>query len=285
MALSMFLFAALELLGARTIREGSVLQVVWLRYFFHLVLMLALLAPRVGLEFVRTSRPILQLARSLTMLVMPACFALGTGGATAVHVFGVFWMNPLLVLLLTSGAGDRPSGRTWLAAVAGWCGAMAVYQPPVASMGASVVYGIGMAACFGAYIVMTRALDRTERLLTNQFYSAVGVFVVLTVSGFGWKPVSPMTLVGGVLVAAVGWLSLAALDVALRHARPSELAAFLFSQIVIYELAKAVLQRRPPGPTVAIGLIVIVGAMTAVALEARTTEGSGSRTTCDTNNE
>jgi hypothetical protein len=171
--------------------------------------MLALQASRVGLEFVRTSRPVLQLARSLTMLLMPACLALGTGGAKPVHVFGVFWIDPLLVLLLTSGAGDRPSGRTWVAIVAGWCGAMAVYQPPVASIGASVVYGIGMAASFAGYVVMTRAVHDTDTLLTNQFYSALGVFVALTPAvGFFWNVPSTRMVVGSG-PRGCGWLALA----------------------------------------------------------------------------
>ena len=274
MALAMLLFAALEMLGARTIKEGSVLQVVWLRYLFHLALMIVVLAPRSGLGFVRTSRPILQIVRSLTMLVMPACYALGTGGATALDVFGVFWVSPLLVLLFTSWVGDRASGWTWLASGLGWCGAIAVYQPPLAAMGVSAVYAVGMAASFSAYIVITRALDRTEGLLTNLFYTAIGVFVVLTASGAAWKPASALTLVGAALVAAVGWLSLAALDLALRNARPSQLATFLFSQIVVYETAKAALGGRVPGVADTLGLVAIIGAMVAAALEARTDQAS-----------
>ena len=47
-----------------------VLLVVWLRYLSQSVLMLALFAPRMGLDLVRTQRPWLQLVRGLSLVAI-----------------------------------------------------------------------------------------------------------------------------------------------------------------------------------------------------------------------
>ncbi|MEH6496452.1 MAG: EamA/RhaT family transporter, partial [Pseudomonas marincola] len=50
------------------------LQVVWARYFFHMLLMTLLLAPKLKMDLVRTVKPKLQIFRSMLLLGATVCF-------------------------------------------------------------------------------------------------------------------------------------------------------------------------------------------------------------------
>jgi drug/metabolite transporter (DMT)-like permease len=116
-----------------------------------------------------------------------------------------------------------------------------------------------MAATFGLYVVLTAELDRTESFLTNLFYSALGVFVPLTLAlPLWWQPLTSRALAGGAVVGILGWLTLAAMDLALRRDRPSRLAIFLFSQIVAQEFLSALLGRHYSRLQL-LGIVIVTG--------------------------
>ena len=53
MGISMVLWVAIDVFAAGLLRESPIPQVVWLRYLFHIGLMIAVLGPTAGLSFVR----------------------------------------------------------------------------------------------------------------------------------------------------------------------------------------------------------------------------------------
>ena len=61
--LSVFLFSAMDTLAKLMLRSYPLPPLIWARYTVHLVFMLLLLAPRIGLDLVRTRRPGLQILR------------------------------------------------------------------------------------------------------------------------------------------------------------------------------------------------------------------------------
>ena len=245
MALSMVFWIATEAGGAAVLQNTPIPQVVWLRYLVHLGVMLVVFGPRHGVGLVRTSRPMLQLGRSLLMLGMPLSFMIAAREMPPARVWGGFWMTPTLILLLARMGGARVAWSRWLLAAMGWLGAMAVYGPPLPQP-LALAATFGMAATFSLYVIWTAELDRTESFLTNLFYSALGVFLGLSVGlPWWWTPLTVRAVAGGAVVACFGWLTLAAMDLALRLDRPSRLAVFFFSQIPAHELLLGLAGHRP----------------------------------------
>lgn len=261
MALSMALWVALETFGAYTMRGTPLPQVVWLRYAFHLLLMLVLLGPRYGLGFVRTSRPVLHIVRSLLMFVMPISFWLGVQAFRPADVMGVFWVVALLVLVSTAFGRGGLTVRVGAAMLIGCLGILAIYRPHLHAMGrAALVWPVAMAVSFSLYVVLTKTLDRTESVLTNLFWSAIAVFVVLSLSvpAF-WQPVGPRAIVGAIGIAGLGLASLAALDLSIRRGSPAGIAPLLLLQPVFEWLVHVLVAGRGPGFLGTSGVVVTIG--------------------------
>lgn len=215
-------------------------QIVWLRYGFHLALMCLFLGIPSRFSFIRTHRPWLQLGRSLMMLVMPLSVALAIRETEWDNVAPLFWTAPLFVLIMASFAGERTSGRSWIAVSLAVLGVLAMNGPSLDAMSQVALPSLAAAASFAGYIVLTRVLDRTEPLLTNMFHSALGVFIALSIPlATFWVPLSARQIVGALMVAVCGWITLWLLELGLRRDSPGRLAPVLFLQALLEWAARA----------------------------------------------
>ncbi len=269
MCAAMVMWTVTEAVGGLFLRGMPILQIVWLRYAFHLLLMLLAFGVPLRLRFLRTGRPFLQISRSLLMLTMPICFAVALGGAAQSEVMGAFWIAPVLVLMMAPLTGERVPILAWITTITAWLGAIMIYRPPFAGMGWAAGAALGMAASFSAYIAMTRVLDRTESLLTNLFYSAVGVFVALSVAlPFFWSPITPRVMLGGMAVAVSGLGALYLLDLSVRGDSMARLAPFLYTQVLI-EMGLRMGRGFGHQTYLEVGAAITVSALAAAFLGAR----------------
>ena len=217
-----------ELLGAHLQKTYSGYQIVWTRYVVHLAFMLAVWGRMRPLALLHTRRPVFQMARSLLMVVMPAAWLVSLSRGVAPQTMGAcLLLTPLLVLLAaTIALGERPSRTNWSVAVV-----LAVAAGIFALLGdvpaMTLAFPLAVAVSLGLYIAMTRSL-RDEGTLTNLFYTALGVALVLT-------PLMPRIWVwpglhDWLVLAAIGlagFASLLALDRATATAPASSLGPVL----------------------------------------------------------
>jgi len=217
-----------ELLGAHLQKTYSGYQIVWTRYVVHLAFMLAVWGRMRPLALLHTRRPVFQMARSLLMVAMPAAWLVSLSRGVAPQTMGAcLLLTPLLVLLAaTIALGERPSRTNWSVAVV-----LAVAAGIFALLGdvpaMTLAFPLAVAVSLGLYIAMTRSL-RDEGTLTNLFYTALGVALVLT-------PLMPRIWVwpglhDWLVLAAIGlagFASLLALDRATATAPASSLGPVL----------------------------------------------------------
>jgi drug/metabolite transporter (DMT)-like permease len=125
-----FLWALTEVVAQRAAAGHSLLQVVWVRYAAHILLMLAVFGPRRGRELVHTERPVLQLARALMMLVMPLSFLFASREMPTRTVLSIFWLAPQVVLVLSMILlRESASWRCWVVGIAGLGCILPLLQP------------------------------------------------------------------------------------------------------------------------------------------------------------
>jgi drug/metabolite transporter (DMT)-like permease len=228
------LWAAIEALGAVVLHRYSPYQVVWVRYAVHLAVMLAVWGWRQPRSLLGTRRPVFQLARSMLMLGMPASWIIGMqSGMAPSTLMCLFWLNPLLILLLAwLFLHERISAPLWLATAGAACGAVILHPPGGLEAVALLALPLAMALCFSLYVIMTRSL-RTESTMTNLFYTALGVFLALTPAMPGlWVMPQPLD---ALVMGAIGVLGLAALYLLDRMAAAGPVsvsAPFAYLQIV-----------------------------------------------------
>ena len=238
------LWVVLEaVVGAQLKGNYNLMQVVWSRVGVHLVTLAMLFGWRQPSRLWRTRRPVFQLVRSLLMFVMPFSFALSLGlGLHADTVWAVFWIAPLLVIATAHVMiGERAPLLVWGLAASGTLAAAVVHPPTRPSSPLLLVLPIAMALSFSVYVVMTRRL-RDEPVLANLFYTALGVFLVLTpMMPHVWITPTAHDLVVMIGIGTIGLLALYALDRAAAGAPVSLTASALYFYIPCLQLVLVLL--------------------------------------------
>jgi drug/metabolite transporter (DMT)-like permease len=235
----------------------SAYQVVWTRYGVHLVALGIIVARRPGI-MVKTRRPLLQAGCSLSMLAMPAGFIMAARAGSIEAIHGVFWLSPILALVVASCAGERVGGRLWLLSFCGWGSALLLTtaRPPTA-IGA-VAGALVMAGSFAFYLVGMRRLAG-ESAASKLFYTAAGVFLFLSfaVSRF-YRPPDPSSWSAMLAIGLLGLVALFAFDRALELVPAAAVAPVLFIQPAFSFALSLLRTGHPVGLGVRIGLVLQV---------------------------
>jgi drug/metabolite transporter (DMT)-like permease len=223
-----------EVVGSRLQGQYHLMQIVWCRYAVHLLALLLLFGWTDPGRLWRTGRPAFQLLRSLCMLVMPLTFALALQTSVRPNsVWALFWLAPLAALLIARWVlGERCSPAVWATTGMATVVALAILSPGADVLSPAVVLPLLMGLSFAVYLAMTRRLTG-EAVRANLFYTAFGVFAVLT-------PFMPMVWVtpsaGDAIVltgiGVVGLLALFLLDRAVALAPLGVSTPFLFAHVL-----------------------------------------------------
>jgi hypothetical protein len=266
-----------EELGSRLRQPIPLTQIVWCRYASHLTLVVLIWGRRTPSQLWRTSRPTLQIGRSLLMLVMPLSFgaAVAFGGGLSA-VWAAFWIAPLLILLFAAPiTRERMPLWIWLVTAMACVGAVAVIAPSSAVRGWSLIGAGAMAGSFALYVVLTRVL-RSEPLATNLFYTAFGVFVPLTLLMLrDWQMPSLHDAVILFAIGALGLLALFALDRAASTAPVWWSAPFLALQVATVSLVRWSGGEGGMGRAAPLGLLLIAAAVLATWLTGARSSDAG----------
>lgn len=254
------LWAAIEGIGVLLANDHNPLQVVWVRYATHLLFLVALFAPSRGKALVRTTRLRLQLVRGLLMLLMPLCFLAALSLSEPEDVLGVFWIVPLLTMVLSVWLlRERVESWRWPVVLGGWIGALLILRPSSGALGLSTLPALGMALCLALYLVMT-ALLRDQSTLTNLVYTATCVLAPLSLLVPAvWSMPTVRTLA---LMAAIGLLGLGALfmfDRAIDMAPVSGVAPMLYTQPLWALVLAVVIGDDHLGKAGLLGAVLVAG--------------------------
>jgi len=254
------LLASQDALSKSLTAVYPLLLVVWLRYLSQSVLMLALFAPRMGLNLLRTQRPWLQLVRGLSLVAITLLFYsalrfIPLGEATA-----VIFLAPLVVIVLSATwLKEHISRGLWLSVGVGLLGVLLIVRPGGALFTPAILLPLGAAFCFGLYQLLTRRLSSTDHPATSNFLSAlVGTLSVSVLLPWFWQ--TP-TLVDGLLMATLGATAMTGhmlLTHAYRFGSAASLAPFTYVQIVTATVLGMLFFDHTPDLWAILGMAVII---------------------------
>lgn len=253
-----------EVVGARLQKAYPLMQVVWCRYAVHLLLLLAIFAWLQPQRLWRTQRPGFHLLRSLCMLVMPLSFVAALqAGVHADAVWSLFWLAPLMLLPIAARwLGERASARTWWTSLGGSLSAALMLWPRQGlPLGVGLLLPLVMALSFAVYVVMTRSL-RTEAVQANLFYTAFGVFAVLTpfIPAL-WVMPTPADALVLAAIGAVGLIALLLLDRAAAAAPLSLAGPALYVYLPALALVDWWLDGGAPGQRMMLAVALVAALM------------------------
>ncbi|MEF2072502.1 DMT family transporter [Consotaella aegiceratis] len=254
------LIASMDGFGKALTGELPVLQVVWARYFFHTVVMTAILLRTSGTNFLRTRRPVLQLTRGgllivVTVLIYTAMPHISLADATAIQFFAPVLVTVLSVFFL----GERIGLHRIVAVIAGFVGVLMIVQPGFGETNPYLLLPLVAALALAGYFMMTRKLSGTEEADSTLFNTTAAGAVVLTlVVPLVWETPSLPMLGQMVALGTFGALGHACLVRGFAQAPASVLSPFLYSQVLFATLYTVVLFGDPLRPSLIAGTGLLV---------------------------
>src|SRR6266436_2771736 len=170
----------------------EIMQVVWARYTFALLLTFIISNPLNHPGLLRTARPALQIVRAAILLgsTMLNFFALKY--LRLDQVFAIAFSTPFMVAALSGPAlGEWVGPRRWAAIAVGMFGVLVVTRPGFGQFHPAVILAVLSTFCYAFYFLSTRVLSRTDSNETTLFYSnGVGAVLMLPVVPFFWTAVT-----------------------------------------------------------------------------------------------
>ncbi len=262
-----YLLAAIGLLGlmevgVKTLTESlSVGQILWARFFFHLVAAWPIFMI-IGLRSVaRTERPVLQCVRSLLQLLATLGVFLALDHAPLAEAISIHYLAPLIVTALALPLlGERVSLGRWLAVIAGFAGVVIILRPGFEGAPWGASFALISAVSYALFQIMTRVLGITDRPWTTMFYTPlVGAAVASLVVPFVWiAPTSEQWLILvalGILAAVAHYM----LIKAFQRTEASGLQPYNYVHIVWASILGIVFFGVVPGAWTLLGAALIVG--------------------------
>jgi len=167
----------------------SMAEIVWARYFGHLVYMIVLFMPRRGLRLFATHRLSGQIARSLLLFASTVSFFLGLKGVSLAMAASINFIGPFIVTALSVPLlGERVGLRRWSAVVIGFIGALIIIRPGTGAVHWSALFIVVNATCYALYQILSRRLAAVDPPETTITYVALaGVVVASLWLPFDWR--------------------------------------------------------------------------------------------------
>ncbi len=235
-------------------------QVVWARYAFNLLALLALLRLR-RRALVPSRRLALQLARGLAMVAATAAMILSLRLLPMAETYAVGFVSPVLVALLAGPLlGERVDARRWAAALGGFAGVLLVLRPGSGIFGVAALAPLAMAVFFALYQLATRVLGRSDPPETTMFHSAwVGTAVTTPLLAPVWHVPTPAEWALMALMGGLGLASHLAMIRAFALAPASRLSPLVYSQMIWAVAFGWLVFGDLPDPWTVVGAVVVAG--------------------------
>lgn len=232
---AVFMFSAMDTLAKFMLSaDYPVAGLIWARYAVNLLVMLALLWPRMGGKLFRTTRPGLQLVRGLLLVASTLCFYLALRYLPLAEAAAISFVGPVLTTILAGWLlRERASGSQWVAVLLGFAGVLIIIRPGGGLFTPAAVFPLLTAVLFSFYQIVTRKMSGHEHNYTTLFYTAlIGGIVASLALPFGWQ--NPTLIQAAIMfgMGVFGGYGHYLLIRAVEYASPASLAPFGYSQLV-----------------------------------------------------
>ena len=248
-----------------------VLQIVWARYFFTVVITLSFIIIFFRKQLVWTSKPKLQLFRGLILLCANMLFFYAISIISLTKALTLAFVAPLIVTALSPFIlGEIVGYRRWLAVIIGFIGSLIVIRPGLIEFNLATLAALGTGFFYGIYFIITRKLHTADSpLLTLLITGVVGAIILSAYMPFSWIDPNPnqwlfMFCIG--LCASVGHFFLI---LSLKYADASKLAPFSYFEIVTNVIIGYYFFSDFPDIWTWVGLLIIINSGIYISIRER----------------
>lgn len=260
MLATMFWFVTLDSTAKYLMQSYPVVQVVWARFFFHLIFVAIIMGRQLPV-LVKSRWLSRQYLRSFFMFATTVLFFIGLHILPLTTAATIMFLSPIIVTMLSIPLlGEKVGPRRWLGIVIGFAGAVLVMRPGSDSLQLGILVVLAAAFTHALYQVFTRRLRALDGPMTSLFYTALlGALVTSAVAPFYWQPVAAVDWLLFVFAGIAGGIGHLCLIRAFRSAPASVVAPFSYSSLLWATLFGFVLFGDLPGVWTLGGAALIIG--------------------------
>jgi drug/metabolite transporter (DMT)-like permease len=232
MAILPFIDVLAKILG----QQGMpILVVVWARALFGGLMTLPFALKAEGWRSFRPAHPLHHLARALLLFSATFLFFQSLKHLPIADALAIFFVNPLVVVVLSALVlKERVGPRRWAAVAMGFVGTLIIIRPGMVELNPGTLFALGAGLALGTYFVMTRHMAGAADAMVLTFQtSAIGAALMTLALPVLWQGPSPgqwLMLAGVGLIATLGHVLITR---AYEHAEASLLAPLAFTEIIM----------------------------------------------------
>ena len=162
---AMACFAVLNAMSKTLSTSGyPVIEVIWARYVFAFVFMLAMFLPRSGLKLFSIRRLDTQVVRGLLLFFSSYLFFHGVVYLPLATAAAISLSSPIIVTALSPRLlGEAVGPRRWAAVAVGFVGALIVVRPGHGDFDWHALLIVASTVCSAFYQLFSRRYGQTER--------------------------------------------------------------------------------------------------------------------------
>ncbi len=255
------IFSCLDTMSKYLSQIYPVPGLVWFRYLVHLLLMLAILGPRLRWRLIRSAHPVLQIGRSLLLLLATYLFFSALRVMPLAEAAAISFISPLLVTVLSVPLlGETIGPRRFAAVGVGFLGVLIILRPGGHLLSPAALLPLGNAFAYSLYQIITRKLSATEDPYATLFYTAIVGTVGTTLAlPLGFAMPHGLHILMLLAMGSFGGFGHFLLIKAFRDAPASLLAPFSYSQLIYSTCLGYLVFGDFPDTWTLVGMAVIVG--------------------------
>jgi drug/metabolite transporter (DMT)-like permease len=240
---------------------------VWARWGVQMLIILALLGPKLRWGLVRTRQPVLHVVRGLLLVGSGTCFFSALKYLPLADATALNYTAPILVTLMAGWfLGEHLTRPRWAFVVAGFVGMLLIVRPGSEVLNSAAGFALAAAALYATFQILTRKMSGEGLMVLLFIPSLVGTVVTSVVVPFfhysAWYPSSDIVLFAG--IGFMGFIGHLLFIRAFKVASASAIAPFTYTQLVWSTLAGWLIFGSFPDAWTMAGIVVI--ASSGVAL-------------------
>ncbi len=229
------MFSVLDVSAKWLVQTLPVIQVVWLRFLTHTLLMGGLFLPSMGPRLWAVTQPRMQVIRGLILCVMTGMNFWALQYLQLAETGAVQFSVPILIALLSAWwLKEHLDVWRWVAICVGFLGILVIMRPFSHGFHPAIFLSVLNAVLYAAFNLMTRRLASSDHPVVTQLASAAVPAMVLAPFAL-WHWQTPQGWQTWLIIGATGLcggLGHLASAQAHRFASAAVLGPFLYQQII-----------------------------------------------------
>ena len=252
-----------------------VLQIVWARMTFGTAVTLPFAVQAAGSAALRPERPVYHLFRASFLILATYTFFLSLKYLPIADALAIFFVQPLIVVVLSALVlGERVGPRRWAAVVVGFIGTMIIIRPGFGTVTPGTWLALAAGTSLAVYFVMTRRISGSAKAMVTTFQTnAIGMILASIAMPFVWVTPSAqqwLMFVGLGLVATVGHFMIVR---AYDFAEASLLAPFAYTEMIMATVLGWYFFGDFPDRFTLIGVTVLIASALYISWRERVAKG------------